>query len=208
MIFLPGSKNTMEDLLWLRQSGLEAAILKYAANGGIVFGICGGYQMLGESLSDPLGMEAGGALRGMGLLPGRTEFAPQKSRRQRKGRFGEVEGTLAPLSGAAIEGYEIHMGQTVGEEGTKPLALLEDGRPDGMQRGSVYGSYLHGVFDSAEAVDGLLRALLTRKGLSGDALHAENPAVYRERQFDILEQGLRESLDMERIYQMMEEGIE
>lgn len=207
MIFLPGSKNTMEDLLWLRQSGLEAAILKYGADGGIVFGICGGYQMLGESLSDPLGMEAGGELRGMGLLPGRTEFAPQKARRQVEGRFGEVKGPLAPLSGAKIEGYEIHMGQTAGEEGAEPLALVEDGRADGMQRGSIYGSYLHGVFDSAEAVDGLLRALLARKGLSGDALHAEDPVVYRERQFDILEQGLRESLDMERIYQIMEEGV-
>ena len=80
MIILPGTKNTMEDLLWMRQNGMEAAILKAAASGTIIFGVCGGYQMLGETLADPLGVEAGGTIKGMSLLPMDTVFAGQKTR--------------------------------------------------------------------------------------------------------------------------------
>ena len=80
MIILPGTKNTMEDLLWMRENGLEAAVLKAAAAGCIVFGICGGYQMLGDTLSDPYHVEAGGKIRGMGLLPMDTVFARQKNK--------------------------------------------------------------------------------------------------------------------------------
>lgn len=80
MIVLPGSKNTISDLLWMRQNGLEAAILKQAGSGKVVFGICGGYQMLGETLSDPLGLETSGTVRGMGLLPIDTVFMEEKTR--------------------------------------------------------------------------------------------------------------------------------
>ena len=92
VIMLPGTKNTMEDLQWLRESGMEALILKAAARGTFVFGICGGYQMLGESLSDPHGVEAGGTMRGMGLLPMDTVFAEKKTRTQVTGRYLEIQG--------------------------------------------------------------------------------------------------------------------
>ena len=110
MIILPGTKNTMEDLLWMRANGLEAAVLKEAAKGKIIFGICGGYQMLGETLSDPHHVEAGGTIKGMGLLPMDTVFAEKKTRTRVSGRFLELEGELQALSGAELEGYEIHMG--------------------------------------------------------------------------------------------------
>lgn len=110
MILLPGTKNTMEDLLWMRQNGLEAAVKKAAAAGTPIFGICGGYQMLGETLCDPLGVEAGGTLRGMGLLPMRTVFSAEKTRTRAAGRFEGIGGLLSELEGAALEGYEIHMG--------------------------------------------------------------------------------------------------
>ena len=87
MIILPGTKNTMEDLLWMRANGLEAAVLKEAAKGKIIFGICGGYQMLGEILSDPHHVEAGGTIKGMGLLPMDTVFAEKKTRTRVSGRF-------------------------------------------------------------------------------------------------------------------------
>ncbi len=90
MIILPGTKNTMEDLLWMRENGLEALILKEAAKGKLIFGICGGYQMMGETLSDPHGVEAGGTIKGMGLLPMDTVFAKEKKTRTR------VEGSFWP----------------------------------------------------------------------------------------------------------------
>ena len=109
LIILPGTKNTVDDLLWLRQSGLEAALLKLAASGTPVLGVCGGYQMLGETLADPEGTESGTAqtVRGLGLLPTRTVFTGQKHRTQDTAAV-----TAAPFAGAALTGYQIHTGRT------------------------------------------------------------------------------------------------
>ena len=124
MILLPGSKNTIEDLLWLRQSGLENMILKEAYRGTIIFGICGGYQMLGEVLSDPHHVETGGMVKGMGLLPIDTVFSKQKTRSRVKGRFLKLDGDLYPISGAPFEGYEIHMGISSQHGNAKPLTFF------------------------------------------------------------------------------------
>ena len=92
MIILPGTKNTMGDLKWIRESGLEACILKASASGTPVWGICGGYQMLGEVLCDPDQVEDGGTMQGMGLLPSETVFTGQKTRTRVNGTFAHVEG--------------------------------------------------------------------------------------------------------------------
>ena len=97
LIILPGSKNTMEDLRWLRESGMEAAILKAHAKGTVIFGICGGYQMLGETIKDPEQMEAGGTIQGMGLLPVDTVFSTEKTRTRVEGTFSMPGGTLKGL---------------------------------------------------------------------------------------------------------------
>ena len=112
MIVLPGSKNTMADLKWMRENGLEALIKKKAQD-TIVFGICGGYQMLGETICDPYQVENGGSMKGMGLLPAATELKQEKTRTQVTGTFGEISGALSGLSGKSVRGYEIHMGSTV-----------------------------------------------------------------------------------------------
>ncbi len=114
MILLPGTKSTIADLQWLRQSGLEAAILKEAARGTLIFGVCGGYQMLGQSVSDPGGVEAAGVtqIRGMGLLPMDTVFHGEKVQTQTKGVFSGVAGLLSGLNGLSYTGYEIHMGRS------------------------------------------------------------------------------------------------
>lgn len=114
MVFLPGTKSTMEDLLWMRQNGLEAAVLKLSARQVPVWGICGGYQMMGERLRDTPGVESGASkeMEGMGLLPLWTEFQEEKVRTQVEGSFGELDGILRPLSGACLSGYEIHMGRS------------------------------------------------------------------------------------------------
>lgn len=94
MILLPGTKNTMEDLLWMRQNGLEAAVLKAAAAGKVIFGVCGGFQMLGDTLSDPLHVEAGGTIKGMGLLPMDTVFAGEKTRTRAEGALEKQKAFL------------------------------------------------------------------------------------------------------------------
>ena len=111
IIFLPGSKNTMGDLKWMRQNGLEAAVKKFAVDIP-VFGICGGYQMLGDERSDPDEVEEGRSMRGMELLPVVTVLQKQKQRGQTEGKIAQVSGILNGISGCGFDGYEIHMGKT------------------------------------------------------------------------------------------------
>lgn len=203
MLILPGTKNTMEDLLWMRQNGLESAVKKYAAAGGIVFGICGGYQMLGESLCDPDGVEHGGSIAGMGLLPGVTTFAQHKTRTRTEGHFGTVYGALSALSGVAFSGYEIHMGETTGSH---PLTYtVREGAQarDGEQCGNLYGSYYHGIFDGEAVVEALANALAKHKGIERSGTPVCSAQQYREGQYARLAQGVREHLDIDAIYQIL-----
>lgn len=138
MIILPGTKNTIDDLKWMRQNGLETAVLHKANNGTVVFGICGGYQMLGRSLSDPFGYDsghAGSVTTGMALLNTETEFVENKRTIQMKGHFNRVEGIFSGLSGREFYGYEIHSGITKLEE-TKALNTVE---PINEKGGTVCG---------------------------------------------------------------------
>lgn len=199
LVILPGTKSTVGDLLWLRQSGLEAAILKLAASGTPVLGVCGGYQMLGEVIHDPEGVEYGspGSVRGLGLLPIETTFFPEKSRTR-------VRATVlaGPLSGAKLDGYEIHMGAT--RVNGEPFCVLEGGKEDGCARGSVWGTYLHGLFDTGELVDKLAALLCKRRGLEPQTARAVSHAAYQQGQLDLLADGVRRALDMDKIYRIME----
>jgi adenosylcobyric acid synthase len=163
-----------------------------------VLGICGGYQMLGNEISDPEGVERGGSMAGLGLLPCKTVFAAEKARTR-------VRGTACggSFSGAEVEGYEIHMGRTTGTG--EPFCVLEDGQPEGAVSGNVFGTYLHGLFDSGELTEKLAEWLLTRKGLKADEVRVESHREYEERQFDILAAEVRAALDMEAIYRAMAE---
>ena len=203
LILLPGTKNTMEDLLWMRQTGLEAAVLKAAAGGCPVMGICGGYQMLGETLSDPYHVEAGGEIRGMGLLPMDTVFEQQKTRTQMTGSFLPASDT----SGISFTGYGIHMGITALKDGAAPLTRLSDGRFDGARAGNVCGTYIHGIFDEEAVCKALVGGLLEKKGLSADAVHAFDMNAYKEQQYDILADGIRKNMDMDAVYRILEAGI-
>ncbi len=196
-VILPGTKSTTGDLLWLRRNGLEAAILRLAGNGTPVLGVCGGYQMLGEELHDPDGVEgAEPMLRGMELLPCRTVFAADKT-------LTRVTGTIAAphLSGARVEGYEIHSGVT--EARGEAFCRLADGSEDGCCAGNVMGTYLHGLFDSGEASDRLCAWLCARKGVAAEQAVAEPRRAYRERQYDLLAEGVRAALDMDAVYRII-----
>lgn len=199
MVIIPGTKSTMEDLRWLRQCGLETAILKLAASGTPVLGVCGGYQMLGQKLSDPEKVEDGGELSGMGLLPMETVFCQDKTRTRVSARA--LEG---PFAGAQVQGYEIHMGKTQGKPCT-PFAVLGSGETDGAILENVMGTYLHGLFDSGELTGKLAAFLLHRKGLSAEHIQVESRDAYRQRQYDMLADAVRQSLDMAALYRAMEE---
>ena len=197
LIILPGTKNTVNDLLWLRQCGLETAVQKLARRGTPVLGVCGGYQMLGGMLDDSAGTESGRpqTLRGLELLPTRTVFTLEKRRAQ-------VTATAAaPFAGAALTGYEIHTGRTTVEGA--PFCTLEDGTPDGCVQGSVFGTYLHGLFDSGELTEKLAALLCRRKGLAPETAAPLTMQAYREQQFDLLADGVRRALDMSAIYAAM-----
>lgn len=212
LILLPGTKNTMRDLLWMRQNGLEASILKAHKAGSVVFGVCGGYQMLGNSISDPQGVEEGGRVRGMGLLNTETIFEAEKARTRVEGRILAPDGVLSTLAGNEIIGYEIHMGRTLVHEGAKPFTEIEDTitgerKQEGACGKNVYGTYVHGIFDNQTVASGIVRALAGAKGIAQETGLAVDFAAFKETQYDLLADGLRAHLDMKKIYEILDAGL-
>lgn len=208
MILLPGTKNTISDLKWLRQNGLEMAICRAKEQGSVIFGICGGYQMLGMHISDPEQVEEGGQLRGMGLLPVNTTLTREKTRSQVQGELGNLSGMLQCLSGFPFAGYEIHMGQTEFDKepgvAVAEIQQQQTCRLDGCCKENVYGTYIHGIFDEEGIVKTMLVSLAKRKGITLDNLTEMTRKEYKERQYNLLADTLRKHLDVEKIYQIME----
>lgn len=202
-VILPGTKNTISDMFFLRESGLEAAVLRLASEGVIVFGICGGYQMLGESIEDTEGVEGAGSMKGMGLLPMVTRFETEKVRTRKEGISGELTGIFKSLSHKRVSGYEIHMGRS--EWKTKqPYPLLSlSGKQDGGCLKNVLGTYLHGIFDEEEFRQAFVQLLCERKGIPYQGSKPFSYEEYREEQFNRLAAVLRESIDMKRIYEIL-----
>ena len=160
--------------------------------------------MLGEHLSDPNGVEAGGELRGMGLLPIETVFAGQKTRTRMTGSFGTVGGVLSNLSDIAVEGYEIHMGVTTLHEEANSLTVLGyEKKTDGAYKDNIYGTYLHGVFDKEQVVKEIVIALGKNKGIDMTQAVAFDMEAFKETQYDILATELRKHLDMKAIYNIL-----
>ena len=192
LVILPGTKATIADLEALRRNGLAEAVLALHRRGTPIAGICGGFQMLGQRLCDPHGVEApaGTEVAGLGLLPLTTTFSTEKSTRRVRGRVVGAAGAWAGARDLPVEGYEIHMGDSEGA--VTPLLTL-DGRPDGAisSDGRVAGSYLHGLFHN-DALRGALLAGLGREGGVGRPFD-------REREFDRLAQHVRSHLDLERV---------
>ena len=194
MIIIPGTKSTISDLKWMRQTGLEAEILKQASRGTPVFGVCGGLQMLGRTISDPYGTEGGGEIAGMGLLDIDTVFASAKTRTQTEGVFPQIGGIFSGLTGLKYRGYEIHMGQS----GDSSAVL---------RNGNVYGSYIHGIFDENGIAEAIARALYKERGLEFSEDNTFDIHAYKETQYDKLAETVREALDMDLIYRILEEGV-
>lgn len=191
VILLPGSKSTASDLAWLKRQGWEAAITRHLRYGGKVLGICGGFQMLGEWVDDPEGLEgAPGRVAGLGLLPLTTRMVPGKQLRNVKGVLAGEEAT--------VEGYEIHNGVSEGPALNRPLFDLGT-HLDGAvsEDGQIIGTYVHGVFDHPEAC----HALLSQLGLA--AAGAVDYNAHREQSLERLADTLEANLDIGKILAML-----
>ena len=208
LVVLPGTKNTLDDLAWLKESGMARCIKALAAQKTPAIGICGGYQMLGEQLHDPYGVEEGGDAEGLGLLPMETTFTTEKRRTRITGKCLDLQGVFAPLSQLDLEGYEIHMGTTTGSCPASVCLHQQDGDvTDGGQCGNVLGSYLHGFFDAPGICDALARALAQARGISLPELQHKTSQAFKEEQYDLLADTLAAALDMDQVYRILNEGV-
>ncbi len=196
-IILPGSKNVINDLAWLQQSGLAAAISKAAGQGRELVGICGGFQMLGKSVTDPHGLEGelGSTLPGLGLLDFHTELAADKTLTRRTGRH-------LP-SGTPVLGYEIHHGRTASADQAEPLLAFTDSATCGRASscGRIWGSYLHGIFDSDPFRRWFINHLRTAKGLP--AFVGQGVKYDLEPALERLAKVIRQEMDMNAIYYLL-----
>lgn len=191
LIILPGSKNTQADLLWLRAQGWEAAIRRHLRYGGKLIGICGGFQMLGNMLHDPYGIEGPAESQpGLGLLDMETTLTKQK-------RLERVEGRLA-INDAVVYGYEIHMGMSTGEAMSRGAVRLTSGSDGALSTDNqIFGTYLHGLFDHPEAC----AALLGWAGLTAPV--TLDYRRIRETNIDRLADALERHFDMPRIERLL-----
>lgn len=207
LIIIPGSKSTVADLEAMREHGLASAILRQAAAGTPVIGICGGYQMLGREIRDPKEVESGMEMvPGLGLLDVVTVFEDEKATCQVKAVVAAERGLLAGCRGQEVTGYEIHMGRTTGEN-THPVFQIVQ-RPDGVagypdgamdDGGGVMGTYLHGLFDNTAFRHALLENLRQRKGLPATARRS---IPSKEQHYDMLAELVRRNLDMKLLYRI------
>lgn len=242
LIILPGTKNTIADMKWLRESGLEAVILRAVRKNVPNFGICGGYQMLGKRILDPHGVEVGGEIRGMELLPIETTLNSTKTTTQFSGVVDDSEGLFERIKGKTVTGYEIHMGDTrlvnsqsidaQSENDSLDNISSENDRLDniksdnigfdnmsditscakaftsdstGFCHQNIYGTYIHGFFDNREISKGIIDAICEKKGIDLDTDLMQNFSEYKEAQYDKLADIVREYLDMDAIYGMLQE---
>ena len=199
MIVIPGSKNTIDDLKDIKDRGIATEIIKVSRNGTIIVGICGGFQILGERVKDPYGIESDiKEIPGLGILDTETVMEKEKNTIQYTGKLVNTKGILEGLDGTEIKGYEIHQGVTVGNESS----VTEDDHIVAVVKDNIFGTYLHGIFDNEKVTRTILNRIREKKGMEqlGEGITFDE---YREREFDKLEKVVRENIDIKKIYEIL-----
>ena len=198
IIVIPGTKNTIDDMKHLFATGMADAI-RSAADTVPVIGICGGFQMLGRSIRDPQALETGGSIDGLGLLDIETVICEEKTRKVFEGVISDPTGILSSAKGTNVKGYEIHMGRT------RCLSDIHEFTSDGTGycNRNIYGTYVHGLFDTKESSAAILTAVAAANGKTVDTSHLADQSRYLEKQYDLLADVLRNSLDIPAIYEMI-----
>ncbi|MDA8228084.1 MAG: cobyric acid synthase [Desulfitobacterium hafniense] len=209
LIIIPGSKNTLADLKFLHDTGLSGILRNHWSESKPLIGICGGYQMMGRVVRDPLRTESDLAeVEGLGILPMETVFYPDKHTVQSHGIVVAKDGIFGTCCGEAVTGYEIHMGRSTFDQGCEDLALFKlsisgDHYFDGLQQGSAFGTYLHGIFDNDNLREALLSRLWERRGRERSIVEGCSQAAIREMAFNKLADLVRKSIDMEQVREIM-----
>lgn len=210
LLIIPGSKNTIEDLIYLKNTGLADQIIRLSRSKKRVMGICGGYQMLGKVLKDPYHVESAiSEVAGLGLLNVTTTFEGEKTTTQVKGYV--KSDVIESLKDVQVKGYEIHMGQTVLGENTQPFIHMTqslDQKIDALdgairEDGLVMGSYIHGIFDDLTFTRSLLDLIRKDKGLD---LHEQTQMTFedfKDKEYDKLADLMRKHIDMDKIYEIL-----
>jgi adenosylcobyric acid synthase len=200
LVILPGSKQTVEDLLWMRRQDMDSCVVAHAAQ-GLIVGICGGMQMLGTAIVDSLAMEHGGQADALGLLPFTTHMNPDKVTRAVTGRLSLSMLFGQPVPEMDIDGYEIHIGETMYADDARAFSILNGHEPDGCISPDtrIFGTYLHGIFDDDRFRHTFLAAARSFHQLA-PVDRFENWRQKREDSFNRLADTVRESLDLPRIF--------
>ncbi|MBP5325196.1 MAG: cobyric acid synthase [Pseudobutyrivibrio sp.] len=210
MVIIPGSKNTIGDMNWLRTSGFKPAIKRFAMNKPVV-GICGGFQMMGNEIFDPEGIENEDvdSIHGLDLFPIVTSLQPMKHRSQTEDCFDDLTGVFSSLSNEEFVGYEIHNGNTeLSAEDDRDYDSLvverdEEGQIILLQKDNLFGTYVHGIFDHEDIAFKLVSKLAENKGVSiGDA--SFDYQAFKEGEYDKLADIIRENLDMSLIRRLLD----
>ncbi len=208
LIIIPGSKNTIHDMRHLIDSSLNHAIYKAHRKHIPIIGICGGYQILGQTIEDACGVESiESKINGLGLLEVKTQMAIEKTTRQASGKVITTFFDL-PIMAQTLTGYEIHMGETTFEHtNVKPFMLTDKGTHDGAisESGTVMGTYYHGLFDNDAFRNALLDHLRCRKGITGAVEHISFEAL-KDREYDRLAKHVEANLDMEAILKLLDQS--
>jgi adenosylcobyric acid synthase len=211
LIILPGTKTTIADLKFLRERGLAARIVELASNGAAILGICGGYQMLGELICDPLHVESDETqVNGLGLLSLTTNFAVAKQTVRTRGRVAANKGLFANARDLEVTGYEIHMGQTAQNPKARSVSLLRVNSRGEMvvedfdcaitAEGWIAGTYFHGLFENDVLRHTLLANLAARKG----RMHVSAPLHFdRDAEYERLAATVRAHLDLHTVYRLL-----
>lgn len=206
LIVVPGTKNTIEDLIDLRNRGIDAAVIRHARCGGMVLGICGGYQMLGNRLRDPDHSESTiPETAGLGLLDMDVMFEKEKQTVQVSGSIACEAGWPEAYNGTVLDGYEIHTGKnSYGPEAVPWLKI--HGETDGVMnsQGNVLGTYLHGIFDDGRLFSAIADRIRLQRGEEGKKEEPVSFDEFREKEFDRIAAIVRASLDMDAVYRIIQ----
>ncbi len=208
LLIIPGTKNTIDDMRYIRSSGLITKIMQYAETGKGIIGVCGGYQMLTSKICDPDNMESGGSVQGLGLIKAETVFEKEKIRTVVQGKFNNIKGYFSFLNGACFAGYEIHMGKTYSENSN--ISEIKDAfgrsKNDGLAENNILGTYIHGIFDEGDVVKRIIDKLKQEKGID-TATEEKDINELKNKEYEKLADMLMNYLNIPKIYEILEKGV-
>jgi adenosylcobyric acid synthase len=206
MVVIPGTKNTIADLLFLRERCLDEKIISLHQAGRMIAGICGGFQMLGRTVEDPFSVESdAGSIEGLGLLDMKTVLLKDKTTRQTEVVIKKSDGNFKNLGGMKISGYEIHMGNSTYNAG-ESCFINSQNKDAGLIDGNILGTYIHGFFDNVEFTSRFLKNIGWSQSVAHNATN-EDYAEFKQKEYDRLADAVRRNIDMKMIYGILNKEV-